>query len=74
MKEEIKRMGFEEEYLKQFNTNLTIFKTDNSININIDNEDEKKIIENITQKTINSIKKSNIKKINSNIEIKTTRK
>lgn len=74
MKEEIKKMGFEEEYNKQFNTNLTIFKTDNSININIDNEDEKKIIENITKKTINTIKKSNIKKINSNIEIKTTRK
>jgi hypothetical protein len=47
LKEEIKKMGFEEEYNKQFNTNLTIFKTDNSININIDNEDEKKIIENI---------------------------
>ncbi|MGH2278789.1 tyrosine-type recombinase/integrase [Aliarcobacter sp. ERUVET-7] len=67
-------MDFEEEYLKQFNTNLTIFKTDSGININIDNEDEKVIIENITQKTINSIKKSNIKKINSNIEIKSTRK
>ncbi|MDZ7819422.1 MAG: hypothetical protein U5K55_12835 [Aliarcobacter sp.] len=34
-------MGFEE-YNKQFNNNLTIFKTDNSININIDSEDEKK--------------------------------
>ncbi|MCT7494014.1 tyrosine-type recombinase/integrase [Aliarcobacter cryaerophilus] len=67
-------MGFEEEYLKQFNTNLTIFKTDNSININIDNEEEKSLIENITKKTINTIKKSKVKKINSNVEIKTTRK
>ncbi len=67
-------MGFGEDYLKQFNTNLTIFKTDNSININIDNEDEKKIIENITQKTINTIRKSKLNKINSNIEIKSSRK
>ena len=74
LKEEIKKMGFEEEYLKQFNTNLTIFKTDNSININIDNEEEKSLIENITKKTINTIKKSKVKKINSNVEIKTTRK
>ncbi|MFW2607647.1 tyrosine-type recombinase/integrase [Aliarcobacter butzleri] len=74
LKEEIKKMDFEEEYLKQFNTSLTIFKTDNSININIDNEDEKKIIENITQKTINTIKKSKLNKINSNIEIKSSRK
>ena len=67
-------MGFEEDYLKQFNTNLTIFKTDNSININIDNEEEKSLIENITKKTINTIKKSKVKKINSNVEIKSTRK
>ena len=61
LKEEIKKMGFEEEYLKQFNTNLTIFKTDNSININIDNEEEKSLIENITKKTINTIKKSKVR-------------
>ncbi|MGJ0363630.1 tyrosine-type recombinase/integrase [Aliarcobacter cryaerophilus] len=67
-------MDFEEEYLKQFNTSLTIFKTDNSININAEDEEEKLLIENITKKTINTIKKSKIKKINSNVEIKTTRK
>ena len=74
LKEEIKKMDFEEEYLKQFNTSLTIFKTDNSININAEDEEEKLLIENITKKTINTIKKSKIKKINSNVEIKTTRK
>ena len=67
-------MDFEEEYLKQFNTSLTIFKTNNSININVDDEEEKILIENITKKTINTIKKSKVKKINSNVEIKTTRK
>ena len=38
LKEEIKKMDFEEEYLKQFNTSLTIFKTDSGININVDDE------------------------------------
>ena len=74
LKEEIKKMDFEEEYLKQFNTSLTIFKTDSGININAENEEEKSLIENITKKTINTIKKSKVKKINSNVEIKTTRK
>ncbi|WP_193215703.1 tyrosine-type recombinase/integrase [Aliarcobacter butzleri] len=67
-------MDYEEEYLKQFNTSLTIFKTDSGININTDDDEEKILIENITKKTINTIKKSKVKKINSNIEIKTTRK
>lgn len=74
LKEEIKKMDFEEEYLKQFNTSLTIFKTDSGININAEDEEEKSLIENITKKTINTIKKSKVKKINSNIEIKSSRK
>jgi integrase len=74
LKEEIKKMNFEDEYLKQFNTSLTILKNDNSIIVNADNDEEKSLIENITKKTINTIKKSKIKKINSNVEIKSTRK
>ena len=74
LKEEIKRMNFEDEYLKQFNTSLTILKSDNSIIVNADDDEEKALIENITKKTINTIKKSKIKKINSNVEIKSTRK
>ena len=73
LKEELKKMD-KEEYLKQFNTTLTILKTDNSIIVNADNDEEKALVENITKKTINTIKKSNVKKINSNVEIKTTRK
>ncbi len=74
LKEEIKKMNFEEEYLKQFNTSLTILKNGNSIIVNADDDEEKILIENITKKTINTIKKSKVKKINSNVEIKTTRK
>ena len=41
LEKEIKKMDFEEEYLKQFNTSLTIFKTNNSININTDDDEVK---------------------------------
>ena len=50
---------------------LTIFGTENTLNLNTDTEEEKAIIKEITTKTINSIKKRRIK---SNIELKTTRK
>ncbi|MFW2235277.1 tyrosine-type recombinase/integrase [Aliarcobacter butzleri] len=63
----------EEELSKNFNKNLTIFKTDTSINIQSENDEEKSLIEDITQKTIRSIKKRAIKKIQSNIEIKSSR-
>jgi hypothetical protein len=53
---------------------LTIFGTDTTININAENEEEKALIKDITTKTINSIKKRRIKKVQSNIELKTTRK
>ena len=72
IKEEIRKMGNEE--LFSLNQKLTIFGTDTTININAENEEEKALIKDITTKTINSIKKRRIKKVQSNIELKTTRK
>ena len=56
----------ENDLLNKFNRNLTVFKTDTSINIQSENDEEKSLIEDITKKTIRSIKKRGIKKIQSN--------
>ena len=65
IKEELQKMN-ENDLLNKFNRNLTVFKTDTSINIQSENDEEKSLIEDITKKTIRSIKKRGIKKIQSN--------
>ena len=55
LKEELKKMD-KEEYLQQFNKNLTILKTDNSIIVNAENDEEKALIEDITFLTITRVK------------------
>lgn len=72
IKEEIKKMGNED--LFSLTQKLTIFGTENTLNLNADTEEEKAIIKEITTKTINSIKRRRVKKVQSNIELKTTRK
>ena len=72
IKEEIRKMGNDK--LFDLNQKLTIFGTDNNINVSADSEEEKAIIKDITNKTINSIKKRNLKKVQSNIELKSSRK
>jgi integrase len=65
-----------EDLLKNFlpNKNLQIIKTDNNVSFIADNDEEKPLIEDITQKSIRSIKKRKVVKVQSNIELKTTRK
>jgi integrase len=53
---------------------LQVYKGKNNINVIADTDEEKQLIEDITQKTIRSIKKRRIKSVESNIEIKATRK
>ena len=73
IKEELRKMN-KDDLLNRFNTNLQVFKTDTGINIQSDNDEEKELIEEITQKSIRSIKNRKLKKIESNIEIKSTRR
>jgi integrase len=53
---------------------LILTGTDNTLNIVSENEEEKQLIKDITQKTIRSIKQRKIKKVQGNIDLKTTRK
>ena len=75
IEERLKKMGLKEDYLKQFNQNLTVIKTDKGLLIEKDKEDEESIVENITNKSLRVIKKSKVE-INkkSNIEIKYNRR
>ena len=75
IEERLKKMGLKEDYLKQFNTNLTVIKTDKGLLIEKDKEDEESIVENITNKSLRVIKKSKVE-INkkSNVEIKYNRR
>ncbi len=75
IEERLKKMGLKEDYLKQFNTNLTVIKTDKGFLVEKDKEDEESIVENITNKSLRVIKKSKVE-INkkSNIEIKYNRR
>jgi integrase len=68
---EMRKMNIED----RLNTNqaLTIFKSDNSLNLIAEDEEEKVIIESITKKTINSVKRRKVKRITSNIDLKTSR-
>ncbi len=56
------------------NSSLIVFKTDSSINLNAENEEENIIIEEISNKVINTIKNKNVKKVNSNINLTPKRK
>jgi len=64
------------ENILNINTNrsLTVIKTNNTFSLVGEDEEENQLIEDITQKTIRSIKKRKIKKVQSNIEIKSTRR
>ena len=75
IEERLKKMGLKEDYLKQFNTNLTVIKTDKGFLVEKDKEDEESIVEKITNNSLRVIKKSKVE-INkkSNIEIKYNRR
>lgn len=53
---------------------LTLIGTEDTINIISENEEERQLIKDITQKTIRSIKQRKIKKVQSNIELKAPRR
>jgi integrase len=73
IKSELKKMD-ENDLLNSFNKNLELIKTKNTLTITSENDEEKSLIEDITQKTIRSIKRRQIKKVETNIQLKTTRK
>lgn len=53
---------------------LGVIKTKQGLTLTSDNDEDKALIEDITQKTIRSIKRRRIKEVESNIELKATRK
>lgn len=74
MEEKLKEMGFEEEYLKQFKTNLIVRKTKNVFSLETENEEDKNFVEKQVNKVVNSIVKNKINVTDTNIQIKTRRK
>ncbi len=75
LEEKLKKMGLEEDYLKQFNTNLTIHKTKKGFIVEKDeNDEDENFVNKSVNKIVNSIVKNKINVSDTNIQIKTRRK
>ncbi len=74
LEKRLKEMGIEEDYLKQFNTNLIVNKTKNIFSLEIENEEDGNFVEKQVQKVVNGIVKNKINVTQTNINIKSKRK
>ena len=74
IEEELKKMNLEDLINQKTRRDLGVFRTKNGFNITIDDEKDEKLVDNIENQTVRSIKKYKIDNVVTNIDLKTKRK